>query len=712
MSILAVPAAPAVSAPLPAANPFAAASPLPLHYPPFDRIRDDDFAPAFEAGMAEQRAEVAAITARRDAPTFDDTIVALERSGQLLQRVRVTFDNLRAADTDPARQALQARLAPQLAAHRDVIELDPALFARIDALHARRDALGLDPESRQLLERTHARFVHAGARLSAADQARLRALNTRLSTLTTTFQQNVLTATQAAAVEVDDVRRLDGMSTSQVAAAAAAAKARGLEGRWLITMQNTTTQPVLSVLKDRDLRRRVFEASSRRNVEGPYDNRPVVAEIVRLRAERARLLGYPNHAAWVLADETAKTPDAVNRMLRDLTGPALANARNDAADIQREIDRDAAATHGASFRLEPWDWAYYAERVRVARYAFDEAAVRPYFELSRVLEDGVFYAAHRAYGIDFRERRDLPVYRPDVRVFDVVDRDGSPLAIFIADDYARDSKQGGAWMSAYVTQSGLFDERPVVANHLNIPKPPPGEPTLLTFDEVETLFHEFGHALHGMFSQVRYRSLAGTAVPRDFVEYPSQFNEMWARDPEVLAHYARHHETGRPMPRDLLDKVLAAASFDQGYATTEYLAAAVLDQRWHQIGPDDAPDAAGVEAFEANALQSAGFDFGPVPPRYHTAYFSHVFAGGYSAGYYAYLWSEVLARDTEHWMKTHGGLDRANGDFLRAKVLSRGRSADVSTLFRTFYGRDPELGPLLEHRGLATPASIATPTRP
>ncbi len=532
------------------------------------------------------------------------------------------------------------------------------------------------------------------------DKTTLRQLNATLSSLSTQFDHNVLGATQAAAIEIDDVRQLDGLSEPQIAAAANAAERRGLRGHWLIPMQNTTTQPVLAQLKDRALRQRIYETSIHRNIGGPFDNTLVVAEIVRLRAERAKLLGYPNHAAYVLEDETAGTTAMVNDLLGRVAAPALANAKREGAAIQQLIDRQAAASKTTPIRLEPWDWAFYAEQVRAENYAFDDAQVRPYFELDRVREDGVFYAAHELYGVSFKERTDLPVYEPDVRVFDVTDRDGKPLAIFIADYYARDSKKGGAWMSDYVTQSRLFGERPVVANHLNIPKPSDGQPTLLTFDEVTTMFHEFGHALHSMFSDATYRSLAGTRVPRDFVEYPSQYNEMWARDPQVMAHYAKHYRTGEPLPRALLDKVLAATTFDQGFDTTEYVAAATLDQQLHQLGAGQTPAATDIVAFETDALRRAGFDYAPVGPRYHVDYFSHVFAGGYSAGYYAYLWSEVLARDTEQWMKDHGGLRRANGDFLRATVLSKGRTADVLTSFRRFYGRDPDIEPLLAHRGL------------
>lgn len=683
------------------ANPLLAESPLPLHYPPFDQIRNAHFQPAIEAGMRAERAEMQAIAANPETPSFDNTIVAMERAGVLLDRALTVFSNLNATNTNAEMQKVQQVLAPMLAAHRDAILLDPALFARVQAVYARRASLALDPESAQLLERSHSRFLRAGAALDETQKARLRVLNETLSSLTTQFQQNVRQATRDSALVVDRLADLEGFSASQIAAAAEAAKARGLDGQWLITLQNTSLQPGLQQLKSRAMRERLYRASVARASSGANDNRPVIADIVRLRAERAALLGYPNHAAWVLADETAGTTQAVDTMLATLTPPAVANARREADEIQALIDREEKAAGRKPFRLAPWDWPYYAEAVRAARYAFDDAEVRPYFEIWTVLEQGVFYAAEQLYGVHFKRRTDLPLYHPDIRTYDVIDRDGSVLGIFIADYYARDAKQGGAWMNAYVTASRLFGLKPVVANHLNVPKPSEGQPTLLSFDEVTTMFHEFGHALHGLFAASTYPSLSGTAVPRDFVEYPSQYNEMWARDPAVLAHVARHHQTGAPLPPALLDKVLAAARFNQGFKTTEYLASAVLDQRWHQLPAGKTPSAEGVMAFEQTALKQAGLQLPMIDPRYHSPFFSHVFSGGYSAGYYAYIWSDVLARDTESWMTRHGGLDRANGDFLRAKVLSRGRSADVLSLFQQFYGGPPDIEPLLKHRGLA-----------
>jgi len=682
-------------------NPFAAPSTLPFQLPPFDRIRDADYRPAFEAGMDEQLGEVSAIAHNSAPPTFANTILALERAGRLLDRVETTFSNLNACNTDPQMQQIDTDMAPRLTAQRDAIHLNAALWSRVDALYNRRESLHLDPESLQLLTRYHTLFVRAGARLSAAQQARLKDLNKKISALTTRFKQNVLKATADGAVIVDDVAELDGLSAEQVGAAAAAASARGLTGKWLIALQNTTNQPVLAQLTNRSLRERIYRASTGRGVGGATDNTAVIAELVLLRAERASLLGFPDHAAYELADESAGTPEAVRGMIAQVAPAALARAQAEAADMQRVIDAESASAGKASFALQPWDWSFYAEKVRKSRYDFDQALVAPYFELDHVLEDGVFYAAHQLYGLSFRERHDLPVYQQDVRVFEVFDADGKPLALFLADYFARDNKQGGAWMASYVSQSRLLQQKPVVANHLNVPKPQPGQPVLLTFDEVTTMFHEFGHALHGMLSDVHYPLLSGTAVPRDFVEYPSQYNEMWAREPSVVAHYARHYQTGEPMPPELLAKVLAAQNFNQGYATLEYLEAALLDQAWHQITVPQAPSAQRVPAFERDALQASGLDYPPVPPRYHSTYFAHIFQGGYSAGYYAYLWSEVLARDTGQWFHAHGGLTRANGDYLRTHVLARGRSEDPQVLFRDFYGRAPEIGPLLEYRGLA-----------
>jgi len=687
-----------------APNPLLAPSTLPLGYPPFDRIEDGHFAPALERGVTEHLAEVEAIASNAEPPTFENTIVALERSGRLLDRAATIFYNLVGADTNDARQAIQAEFAPKLSAHEDAIRLDERLFARIEALYEARDSLGLDPEASRLIERYYVDFVRAGAKLSAEDKARLREINEELARLGTQFTQNVLAEVNASAVVVDDRASLAGLPEALIEAAADAAAERGLDGKYLIALQNTTGQPPNAYLHDRDLRRRIHEASIARGSRGnEYDNRGIISRVIELRAERARLLGYANHAEYVLADETAMTPAAVDEMLLALVPPAIANARREAEALQAMIDREQAAKGEPSFELEPWDWAYYAEKVRQASYDFDESELKPYLELDSVYKNGVFYAAERLYGIRFEERDDLPVYHPDVRTFDVFDADGSHLAIFLLDPYARPSKRGGAWMNAYVAQSKLLDERPVVANHLNIPKPPAGEPTLLTWDEVTTAFHEFGHALHGMFSNVTYPYFAGTRVPRDFVEFPSQVNEMWADWPEVLANYARHYETGEPMPQDLLDKVLESAKFNQGFATTEYLAAALLDQSWHRLAPDEVPAADDVMAFEARALEANGTSYAPVPPRYRTPYFSHIF-GGYAAAYYSYIWSEVLDANTVEWFKQNGGLTRANGDRFRATLLSRGGSVEALDLFRDFAGHEPRIEPLLERRGLTPTA--------
>ena len=688
--------APAAKSASLAGNPFMAESTLPFHAPPFDKIKDEHYAPALEAGMAEQRKEMDAIAASKDAPTFDNTIVAMERSGQLLTRVSNVFFNLVGANTNDAMQKVQADMAPKLSAHQDAIALNGALFARVQKLYDDRAKLGLDAEQTRLLERYYLDFVRAGAKLNDADKAKLKDMNAQLASLQTQFGQNLLKETNDSAVVVDSKDQLKGLSDEQIAAAAEAAKARKLDGKYVIALMNTSGQPPVAQLEDRALRERITKASLERGMRGnEWDNRKIIADIAKIRAERAKLLGYPNHAVYVLEDETAKSVDAVNKILLDSAKPAVNNAKREAADMQKIVDRE-----GGKFQVAAWDWAYYAEKVRKERYAFDEADLKPYFELNNVLQNGVFYAANQEYGLTFKERKDLPVYQPDVRVFEVFDADGKSLALFYMDYYARDNKRGGAWMNEYVSQSGLFGLKPVVANHLNIPKPPAGQPTLLTFDEVTTAFHEFGHALHGMFSNVKYPRLAGTNVPRDFVEYPSQVNEIWATDPKVLKNYAKHYQTGELVPQELLDKVLKAQKFNQGFATTEYLAAALLDQAWHQITPEQAPNADGVVAFEDAALTKAGVKYDPVPPRYRSTYFSHI-TGGYSAGYYAYFWSEVLDAQSEQWFKAHGGLSRANGDHFRKTLLSRGGSEDAVKLFTDFAGAAPDVKDLLVRRGLA-----------
>ncbi len=679
-----------------AVNPFFAPSPLPFQFPQFDKIHNEDYKPAFEKGMRESEAEIEAIANNPEPASFDNTIVAMERAGQLLSRVARVFFSQAGTNTNDAIQKLQAELAPKLSAHNDKMVLNSKLFARIQTVYDQRDKLGLDAESKRLVERYHTDFVRAGAKLSEADKTKLKAMNAELASLSTQFSQNLLKETNASAIVVDQREQLKGLADDAIAATSEAAKKRDLDGKFVIPLMNTTGQPSLASLEDRALRQRIMQASLNRGSHGgEYDNRAIIASVVKLRAERAVLLGYPNHAAYVLEDETAGSIEAVNKLLAQLAPPAVANARAEAADIQKVIDKEAG-----DFKVSAADWAYYTEKVRKEKFDLDAEQLRPYFEMNNVLENGVFFAAHKLYGLSFKERKDLPVYLPDIRVFEVFEENGDPLALFIVDYYARSNKRGGAWANAYVPQSGLFGTKPVIANHLNIPKPPAGEPTLMTYDEVNTAFHEFGHALHGMFSNVKFPRFAGTSVPRDFVEYPSQVNEMWVAWPEILKNYAKHYKTGEPLPQALLDKVMASEKFNQGFATTEYLGAALLDQAWHQITARQAPAADGVLAFEAAALKKAGVDFAPVPPRYRTTYFSHIM-GGYSAGYYAYIWSEVLDADSVEWFKANGGLTRKNGDHFRKTLLSRGGSEDAMVLFKDFSGGEPYVQPLLERRGLA-----------
>lgn len=702
----AVPVAPAaveVAAP-PRANPLLTVSGLPYQFPPFDQIQNGDFRPAFEAGMAEQRREVDAIAGSAEPATFENTLVALERTGATLTRVSHVFGSLNSSYTNDELQAIEEEMAPKLSGHDDAIKMNAALYARIDAVYQARATLGLDAESAQLLERYHTNLVRAGARLSDADKTTLQALNTEISTVSTAFEQNVRRAMKDGGVVVDTVAELDGLSATEISAAAEAATARGLPGKWVISLQNTTIQPVLASLNNRALRERIFTASTQRAIGGEGDNTALVAKLVDLRARRAALLGYPNFASWALEDETAKKPENVDAMLQQLGAAALAKAKLEAADLQKLIDKEAKTSKTASYALQPWDWAYYAEKERELKFQFDEASVKPYFEMDHVLQDGVFFAATQLYGITFSERKDLPTYTSTVRVFEVKDADGSTVGIFVVDWFRRDNKQGGAWMENLVDQAHLLGTTPVIVNNLNLSPVAAGQPVLLTFDEVTTAFHEFGHALHGLFADTKYPLLSGTATPPDFVEYPSQFNEMWASDPAVLRSYARHYQTGEPMPKVLFDKVIASQTFGGGYATLEYIQAAKVDMVWHELAVGQAPAASGVVDFEAAALKKAGMAFAPVPPRYHTPYFNHVFAGGgYEAGYYAYIWSEVLARDTGAWFHEHGGLTRANGDAFRAGVLSRGRTSEPDVLFKAFYGKDPEVGPLLEYRGLDAP---------
>jgi peptidyl-dipeptidase Dcp len=679
-------------------NPLLRAWDLPYGMPPFDRIEDGHFEPAMERAMTEEREEVAEIASNAEAPTFENTIVALEESGALLRRVTRVFRNLASADTNETRRALQRELSPKLSEHRDAILLDAELFSRVEALYESREELDLNTEGRRLLEKYYRDFVRAGAKLGNEEKERLREINSRLASLSTEFSQNVLEETNQSALVVDSREELSGLSESEIQAAAEEAKRRELEGKYVVTLQNTSGQPALASLNDRDVRRRLHEASLSRGSRGnEFDNRAIVAETVRLRAERAQLLGYETHADYVLEEQTAGSIEAVQDMLGKLAPAAVEKARREAADLQAMIDE----TEDPSFELAPWDWAYYTDKLRARRYDFDESRIRPYFEIDRVLEEGVFHAAGRLFGLSFEEREDLPTYHPDVRVFEVFDHDGSSLALFMVDPYARASKRGGAWMNAYRSQSGLLGTVPVVGNHLNVPKAPGDEPTLMTFDEVTTMFHEFGHALHGMLSDVEYPRFAGTSVPRDFVEFPSQVNEMWATWPAVLENYASHHESGERIPQSLLDRVLDAQKFNEGFRSTEYLAASILDMCYHTLTPAQVPSADEILDFEAQCLEDAGIAFEPIPPRYRTTYFSHIM-GGYAAGYYSYIWSEVLDAETVRWLKENGGLKRENGDLLRQTVLSQGNSRDPMSMFRELVGREPSIQPLLERRGLVT----------
>jgi len=686
------PAAAAMSGP---GSVFARPSPLFLQAPQWDRIKDSDYKPALEEGMARQRAEVEKIADNPAPPTFENTIVALERTGRMLDRANSAFNTVTGADTNDELQKIQSEEAPKFAAHYDAIYLNPKLFARVKAVWDRRAGLKLDPESQQLLKVTYDAFVHAGANLSDADKTRLKALNEQISTLETAFQQKLLAAAKDGALVIDDKARLQGLSDEQIAAAAQAAADRGLKGKWVIVLQNTTQQPLLQDLADRAVRQQLFEAGWTRAEKGDAnDTRQTISTLARLRAEKAKLLGEPNYSAYALYDQMARTPEAVQRFIGQLAPAARARSEAEAAEIQKVIDAD-----GGGFQLQPWDWERYSERVRKARYDLNDEELKPYFELNRVLEDGVFYAANQLYGITFKERKDLPVWNPDVRVFEVHDKDGQVMGLFYCDYFKRDNKQGGAWMSNLVPQSRLLGLKPVVYNVANFTKPAPGQPALISFDDVTTMFHEFGHALHGLFADEQYPSLSGANTARDFVEFPSQFNENWALDPKVLRHYAVHYKTGQPIPQALVDKIKKARHFNQGYVMGELIAAAELDMQWHTL-PASAPGQ-DVDAFEAEALKRGGVDFPHVPPRYRSSYFLHIWANGYASGYYAYLWTQMLADDAFKWFTDHGGLTRANGQRFRDLILSRGHTQDYGPMFRAFYGKDPDIGPMLEHRGLA-----------
>ena len=675
-------------------NPLLSASTLPFQAPPFDKIKDSDYLPAFNEGMKQHLAEVRKIADNPEPATFDNTIEALERSGETLTRVSRIFFGLVQADTNEARQKIQEEVAPKLADHQDEINLDPKLFARIKSVYDQRQSLGLDPVQLRLVERDYQEFVRAGAQLNDADKASLRKLNVEETTLATQFHTRLVAATAAGAVVVDDKAKLAGLDEDAINTAAADAKDRKLDGKYLLPLQNTTQQPVLASLSDREQRAAVLKASETRAEKGDAnDTRQTVQRLAQLRAQKAKLLGFDNYAAYSLADQMAKTPAAALKLLTDTVPAATAKARGEIGEMQKVIDAQKGG-----FKLAASDWDFYAEQVRKAQYDLDESQIKPYFEMDNVLQNGVFYAATQLYGITFKPRTDIPTYHPDMKVYEVFDKDGTSLALFYTDYFKRDSKSGGAWMDVFVEQDGLTGAKPVVYNVCNFTKPAAGQPALLSFDDVTTMFHEFGHALHGMFSKVKYPSIAGTSTSRDFVEFPSQFNEHWALDPKVFANYAKNYKTGEPMPQALVDKILKARTFNQGYATTEYLSAALLDLAWH-TQPADAP-LQDVVPFEAAALKKFKVDLAQVPPRYRTSYFDHIWGGGYSAGYYAYFWAEVLDHDAFEWFKENGGLTPENGQVFRDKILSRGNSVELADLYREFRGKDPSVEPLLVNRGL------------
>jgi len=675
-------------------NPFYAPSTLPFQAPPFDKIKDEDFQPAIEAGMAQQEVEIEAIANNPQAPTFDNTMVAMEKSGQLLDRVMAAFECVTGANTDPTLQEVQTAEAPRLAAHEDFIFLNAKLFARVTAIYAERASLALDSESLRLVERYHDRFVHAGANLPEADKTELKKLNEEASSLSTAFTNKLRAATKEGAYVTTDRAALAGLSEDRVAAAQQAARKRNQEG-FVVALQNTTQQPDLVSLSDRATRQAIFERSWNRTEHGDAnDTRDLIARLAQLRAQKAKLLGFANFAAWNIEDQMAKTPQAALQFMDAIVPAATAKAAQEAHDNQAIID----SQHGG-FQVQPWDWNYYADQVRKARYDLDDAQVKPYFELNNVLENGVFYAANQLYGLTFKERHDLPVYQPDVRVFEVFDADGKHLAIFYCDYFKRDNKNGGAWMSSFVEQSRLLGNLPVVYNVANLLKPAEGEPALISFTDVTTMFHEFGHALHGMFSDAQYPMLAGTSTARDFVEFPSQFNEHWALYPSIFVHYAKHYKTGAAMPEELAARLRKAQDFNKGYAMTELLAAAELDMQWHML-PADAP-LQKSDDFEEQALERTHLEIGYVPPRYRSTYFSHIWVSdGYSAGYYAYLWTQMLADDGYQWFLDHGGLTRANGDRFRQMVLSRGNTQDLARMYESWRGAPPNTKAMLKYRGL------------
>jgi peptidyl-dipeptidase Dcp len=695
-AILSIQAAPmsADAAGLPASNPFAAVSPLPFEAPQFDKIKDADFAPAIEAGMKQEMAEYRAIADNPAPPSFDNTIVAMEKAGALLSNVNALFGNLVAANTNDTLQALNQKEAPRLQAHSDAILLDSKLFARVRTLYDARETLGLDDNQKFLLLRAYRKFAHAGAALPEADKAKLRVVNGEIAKLQARYLDKLLAASAASAVVVDDKKELDGLSDADIAAAAAAAKARKLPGKYVLVLINTTQQPLMASLKNRALRQRILAASEMRgDASGKNDLRDLIATLAKLRAEKGRLLGFPSFAAYTLDDQMAKTPEAAKKLLSDLVPDATAKAKQEAAEIQAVIDDQKGG-----FTLTAADWSFYADQVRKSKYSVDDSEVRQYFELDRVLKDGVFFAANQLYGITFKERTDLPVYQPDMKVFEVFDADGKSLALFYVDYFARANKNGGAWCNYLNEPSGLDGRKPVIINVANFTKPEAGQPALISFDDVTTMFHEFGHALHAMFSVQYYPTENGFNLPTDVIEFPSQFNEHWALDPTVLANYAKHYKTGAAMPQALVDKIKQAKNYGEGYATTELLAAALLDLEWHTL-PPDAPKQI-PDIFEASALKKNDIDLAQVPPRYRSPYFLHIWGEGYEANYYSYLWGEILDDDAFEWFTEHGGLTRANGQRFRDMMLGPGYTADPMALYRAFRGADPSVASLERARGL------------
>lgn len=677
-------------------NPFFEISLLPYQAPRFDAINDSHYRPAFDEAMRLKRADIDAIIAQRAAPDFDNTVLALEKSGAMLSRVNSVFFAMTSAHTNDYLQALDEQFSTELAGLANDIWLNDTLFARVEAVWQERE--GLDAESRRLTEETYQHFVLAGARLNADEKAELKALNTEAATLTSQFNQRLLAANKAGGLVVDNVHALDGLSAEEIAAAAHAAAEKGLTDRWLIPLLNTTQQPALAALSQRETRKKLFNAGWERTQKGDEnDTRDLIRRLTALRARQAQLLGFENFASWSNADQMAKTPDAALEFMRGIVPAARSRAALEQADIQKVIDDEQGG-----FSVEAWDWAFYAERVRSAKYALDEAQIKPYFALNTVLEDGVFWTATQLFGIRFVERFDIPLYHPDVRVWEIFDHTGEGMALFYGDFFARDSKAGGAWMGNFVEQSYEFAARPVIYNVCNYQKPANGQTALISWDDVITLFHEFGHTLHGLFASQRYATLSGTNTPRDFVEFPSQINEHWASHPQVFAHFARHYQTGEPMPDALREKMLNATQFNKGYDMTELLSAALLDMNWHGIQKP----VEDVEAFEAAALKKEGLDLPAVPPRYRSSYFAHIFGGGYAAGYYAYLWTQMLADDGYQWFVEQGGLTRENGQKFREAILSRGNSTDLAELYRQWRGHDPRIEPMLENRGLSAPGGI------